>query len=71
MARQLPPEITAVRKRKRVLFGGYFVIIVTFALLGVSQTGDLRDFLPLFLRYLAFFAVILIWTTVALIGSES
>jgi hypothetical protein len=70
MAKEVLKEMSAVRKRKRVLFGGYFLIILTFALIGAVQTGHAVDFFGFFLRYLAFFAVVLIWTTVALIGAS-
>lgn len=70
MAERVEREMSAVRKRKKVLFAGYFLIIVTFAVTSAVQSGRAIDFFPGFLRYLAFFVVVLIWTTVALIGTS-
>ena len=69
MSEHLKQEMSAVRKRRKPLFIGYGIIIVLFAAINTAQTNNLADFLPNFLRYLSFFVVILIWTTVALIGT--
>ena len=70
MPEKIEREMSAVRKRKKVLFAGYGLIIITFAVINAVQTGRAVDFFPGFLRYLAFFIVVLIWTTVALIGTS-